>query len=248
MKLLRLVVAGLIGSVLFASCNKDDSPAPYGKVTVSFANEVAGQPLVLGPMSYTNAAGNTYSVDMLKYYVSNFRLVKADGTEQPFTNYELIDASKPETLSFSLDSVINGEFTSLKFMLGIDSSRNHTGAQDGDLDPVHGMIWTWSTGYIFFKHEGSFRDSTGATRQLAFHLGTDNALTSITVPIPKLSVAGDKRKLYLNFDLNRAYNSSAGNMDFNFDNNRMSSGRDDIFWVYAMTANLGAAFHCNKAE
>jgi hypothetical protein len=67
MRFLPIVVAGLIGSLLFASCKKDDSPAPYGKISLSFANEVSGQPLVLGPISYTNAAGNKYSVDMLKY-------------------------------------------------------------------------------------------------------------------------------------------------------------------------------------
>jgi hypothetical protein len=185
---------------------------------------------------------------MLKYYVSNFSLVRADGSEQRFNNYELIDAAKPETLSFSLDSVMNGEYTAVKFMLGIDSVRNHTGAQDGDLDPVHGMIWTWNTGYIFYKHEGNFRDSTGATKPLVFHLGIDGAQNSITVPITKLAVAGNARKLFLDFDLNSAYTSPVSNMNFNFDNNRMSTVQDDFFWIYAMKKNLEDAFHYNKAE
>jgi len=248
MKLHRIVVAALIGSVLFASCKKDDGPAPTGKVTMTFANKVSGQPLVLGPLAYTNAAGNKYSVDMLKYYVSNFRLVKADGSEQHFKNYELIDASKPESLSFTLDSVLNGEFTSVKFMIGVDSSRNHSGAQDGDLDPVHGMLWTWSTGYIFYKHEGNFITNTGDTSTVVLHLGTDVAQTEITVPITKLTVAGNSRKLFLDFDLNSAYTTGTGSMDFNMDNFRMSSLRDDFFWIIDMRSNLLDAFSYNKAE
>ena len=254
MKLLHFVAIGMLSSVLFASCKKETTdPAPkvdpYGKLTVSFANEIDGQPIVLGPMNYTNTAGNTYSVDMLKYYVSNFTLVKADGSETNFKNYALLDASVPSTLSFTLDSVLNGEYTAVKFLLGVDSARNHTGAQEGALDPVHGMIWTWNTGYIFFKHEGNFKDSTGATQPLVFHLGTDNALTAITVPITKLAVAGNSRKLFLDFNLNSAYATSTGAyMNFNFDNNRMSSDRDDIFWIHSMKAMLADAFSYNKAE
>ena len=105
---------------------------------------------------------------MLKYYVSNFTLVKADGSETNFKNYQLLDASEPSSLTFALDSVLNGEYTSVKFLIGVDSSRNHTGVQDGALDPVHGMIWSWNTGYIFFKHEGNFKDSTGTTRPLIY--------------------------------------------------------------------------------
>ena len=248
MKLIHFVAVVLLCAALFASCKKEDNAvAPYGKLTVSFANEVSGQPLVFGPMNYTNGSGNTYGVDLLKYYVSNFTLVKADGSETNFKNYELIDASIPSTLSFTLDSVLNGDYTSVKFMLGVDSSRNHTGAQDGDLDPVHGMIWTWNTGYIFFKHEGNFKDSTGATKPLVFHLGTDEALTTVNVPISKLAVAGNARKLFLNFDLNKAYTTSTGSINFDFNNNRMS-GRDDFFWIHSMKACLANAFHYNKAE
>jgi hypothetical protein len=252
MKLLQFVAVGLLASMLFTSCKKEDDKGdpiadPYGKLTVSIANEIDGQPLVFGPMSYTNASGNKYSVDLLKYYVSNFTLVKADGSETNFKNYQLIDASVPSTLSFTLDSVLNGEYTSVKFFLGVDSVRNHTGVQEGALDPVHGMIWTWNTGYIFFKHEGFYQDSTGATRTIVFHLGTDDALTSITVPITKLAIAGNSRKLFLDFNLNSAYTSAVGNMDFNFENFRMS-GRDDFFWIRDMKSNLADAFSYNKAE
>jgi hypothetical protein len=248
MSLSRLFLVAAI-TVALASCNKKDSDsvAPYGKMTISFSNEVDGQPINMGPLSYTNAAGNNYSVDLLKYYITNVTLVKEDGSEKNFHNYQLIDASNPATLSFTLDSVASASYTSVKFNLGVDSLHNHTGAQEGALDPANGMIWTWSTGYIFFKHEGYYKDSSGATKSLIFHYGTDIALASITVPITKMVVAGDTRKLKLKFDLNSVY-TSPSTINFNIDNSHMSTSRDDLFWINAMRGNFSDAFSYSGAE
>lgn len=240
-----LLSIGLLS--LLSSCKKSDSTVPYGKMTISISNEVDGQPVAIGPMSYTNAAGNQYSVDLLKYYVSNMKLVKADGSEVSFGNYNLIDASNPASQTFTLDSVQNGDYTAVRFLLGVDGDHNHTGVQEGALDPINGMIWTWKTGYIFFKHEGSFKDSSGATKQVLFHYGTDVALVSITVPINKLTVAGDARKLYLRFNLNKLYDSPR-RIDFNVDNNHMSTGPGEVFWISAMAENFANTFQYVKAE
>jgi hypothetical protein len=246
MKLYQYALLSLFGLNLLVSCKKSETSSPVGKLQVSFSNEANGQPVGLGPLSYTNGAGNKYSIDLLKYYVTNFTLLKADGTEKNFRNYDLIDASEPTSLSFTLDSVLNGSYTSVSFYLGIDSARNHTGAQNDDLDPVHGMIWSWSTGYIFFKHEGSFKDSAGTTRPLAFHYATDRALVKVTVPINNLSISGDNRKLFLRLNLDKLYNS-AHTIDFNVDNNRMS-GATDNFWVSTMSQNFQEAFEFVKSE
>lgn len=235
-----LTVAGI------SSCKKDPT-APSGNLEVSFANVAGGQPVSLGPIAYTNAAGNRYSVDMLKYYITNFTLVKADGTEKNFRNYELIDADVPASQSFTLKDVPNGEYTAVKFYVGVDSTRNRDATQEGDLDPAGSMVWTWNTGYIFFKHEGSYVDTAGQTKTLFFHFGTDVALAQVTVPLTKLNISGNNRKLYLKFDLNRLY-SNPEMIDFNYDNNRMSTSRDDIFWINAMKRNFAQAFYYDKAE
>ncbi len=250
MKSLRLSAALLLSFGLLAACNKSDGDATgpsSAKLNVSFSNEAGGQPVALGPLSYTNASGNKYGVDLLKYYVTNFTLVKGDGSERNFKTYNLIDASRPESLSFTLDSVANGDYTAVRFCLGVDSARNHTGAQDGALDPVNGMIWTWSTGYIFFKHEGNYVDASGATRPLVFHYGNDPSLVKVTVPLTKLTVSGKDRRLFLRFNLDSLY-AAPNKIDFNSDNNRMSSQRDDFFWLAAMSANFGHAFQYVKAD
>ena len=214
---------------------------------MSFSNEVDGQPINMGTMAYTNAAGNNYRVDLLKYYVTNFTLIKDDGTEKNFGNYNLIDAADSASTKFMLDSVINGAYTSVRFYLGVDSTRNHTGAQDGALDPIHGMIWSWNTGYIFFKHEGGYRNNGGTNQSLLFHYGTDDALTRITIPIARCEVKGDTRKLFLKFNLNKLY-AAPNRIDFNMDNNHMSSSSADRTWIGQMKANFPNAFLFDKVQ
>ena len=248
-KFAALLLFALPSLLLLHSCNKKDpdTVAPYAKLSVSFSNEVDGTPVSIGPMSYTNAAGNKYSVSLLKYYISNFTLVKADGSAQAFSNHNLIDAALPASQTFSFDSVANGDYTAVRFNMGVDFEHNHTGAQEGDLDPAKGMIWAWKTGYIFFKHEGDFIDSTGATKSVMFHYGTDFALVTVTVPISKLSISGADRKLFLKFNLNALY-ANPNRINFNADNNHMSTDAADGPWLTSMGQNFKNAFQFSKAE
>jgi hypothetical protein len=235
-------------ALAISSCEKERiTPAAnaYGKLEVNISNEVDGAAISFGAMPYTNAAGNKYGVDLLKYYVSNFTLIRDDGSQKNFGNYNLIDASDSTKTKFVLDSVGNGNYTSIKFLLGVDKNRNHTGAQDGDLDPVKGMIWSWNTGYLFFKHEGGFKDSTGVDNTLAMHYGTDTAATTITLSVSPFEVKGNTRKLYLKFNLNKLY-ASPNLIDFNGNNVRQSTDPSDALWISHMKGNFPSAFLFDK--
>jgi hypothetical protein len=253
LKFLRSLMAPAVFMLLAASCKKDDpKPAPIvvspvGNVQVSFTNTVGTDALVTGPVRYTNAAGNRYSVDVLKYYVSHFTLVRDDSTEVRSAGHELIDQADSSSRHFTLDSIPNGKYMAVRFYLGVDGDHNHSGAQEGDLDPVHGMIWTWSTGYMFFKHEGSFLDSTGATKSLFYHFGTDKALSSITIPLNAMELKGDTRSINLRFDLNALYAGPPA-FEFNVDNNRMSTSKDDIYWLVQIRNNLAGAFSISSLK
>jgi hypothetical protein len=59
----------------------------------------------------------------------------------------------------------------MEFMIGVDSARNNSGAQTGALDPTNGMFWSWSTGYIMAKFEGTSAQSPAAANALKFHIG-----------------------------------------------------------------------------
>jgi len=111
------------------------------------------------------SAKDAITIDNLKFYLTNFSLVKSGETVWKETNsYHLIDISKPSSLSFNLATKI--DFDEIHFSLGTDSLTNISGAMGGDLDPTKGMYWAWNSGYINFKLEGKSKSTS-----LEFHLG-----------------------------------------------------------------------------
>lgn len=53
--------------------------------------------------------------------------------------------------------------------LGTDSLTNVSGILEGDLDPIHGMYWSWNSGYINFKLEGYW--SNEPQQKFEYHIG-----------------------------------------------------------------------------
>jgi hypothetical protein len=152
--------------VLFTSCKKEDT-TPTGNetapLTIEFDNIVGGYNLELNNGTYTNAAGETYTISLLQYYISNIKLGKADGTEYVVnqdSSYFLIKEADPST-HFAKVTVPEGDYTSLTFILGVDSLRStmditeRTGVLDPSSGMGDGMYWGWNSGYIFFKMEGT---------------------------------------------------------------------------------------------
>lgn len=225
--------------LLLASCKKQIAKNE-GPLSIKFNNECNGQAITYGQLNYANAAGNQYSIKLLKYFVTNVVLVKDDNSEVKLNNYDLIDAFSPTNFSTVEASAIPyGHYKTMRFYLGIDKDRNHSGAQDGDLDPVYNMIWTWSTGYLFMKHEGNFVNTNGDTVAMEFHLGTDAALSAVEVPID-LTMREGVKKLNIAFDLNKMYNNPT--IDFNTQPIRHSTDANDATWISQMKSNTDDAF------
>ena len=159
---------------LFTACKKDPEPEPIpdtvGPLTLEFEHVVGNDALALNPQQYTNANGDQFQVTTFKYYISNIVLIKADGStfKQP-ESYYLIDQEQPNSKLITLENVPSGEYTGLTFTVGVDSTRNVSGAQTGALDPTQGMFWSWNTGYIFLKLEGYSPQSEKGG--LTFHIG-----------------------------------------------------------------------------
>lgn len=240
----------IICLLAFAGCDdKDKNPAPLptmGNIEFTISNNIDGQSIQIGAMNNVNEAGNTYSVDELKYYLSNFVLIKDDGTEFKAPNYELIDEESGNSKSFILENVPFGKYTGLRFYMGVDSTRNHSGVNTGDLDPVNGMIWDWSTGYIYFKHEGMFIDSTGTPDYLTYHLGTLNALVTEELTINMDHLTGEKI-INMSFNLNKVYRSP-NVINFNGENIHQSTGPGENGWIQLIRENFQEAFEVTSIQ
>jgi hypothetical protein len=121
--------------------------------------------------NYTNPFGERYQVRTLMVYVSRIRLANSkDTTTGNEESYHLIDYSDAASHQVSILRP-KGIYDTIQFMVGVDSFHNTSGAQTGALDPVHGMFWTWNSGYIFAKFEGLGALPSGADISFAHHVG-----------------------------------------------------------------------------
>ncbi|MBL7702407.1 MAG: hypothetical protein JNM14_09160 [Ferruginibacter sp.] len=194
-KIIHTVCLLLSLCLLSFSNNQKQKPTNPGTVKITFKNTVKGNPLELNTGNYINPFGETYTVSKFKYYISNIFLVKGKvvsfSCEYPFEKpecYHLVDESKPESLQFSFP-VIAGNYDSIRFMLGVDSLHNVSGAQTGALDPLNDMFWTWNSGYVMAKLEGKSPQSKIINNKLEFHIGgfmgEHNVLKNITLNFPQ---------------------------------------------------------------
>lgn len=196
-------------AISIVSCNDDETTPPSnngtttynsGTVGLNFEN-IAGSVFLdpTGATNYVNAAGETFSVTNFKYYVSNVKLIKDDGTKYEVPNsYFLIDANDTNSLIAELSNIPGGKYTGIEYMIGVDSARNVSGSQTGALDPVNGMFWSWNQGYIFMKLEG--QSSASSNNSFVYHIGgfsgAYSALRTVSIDFTPsvLIVDGGKRE------------------------------------------------------
>ena len=142
-----------------------------GMLSIAFRHYVDENILNLDSTTYKNSLGQTFIITKFKYYVSNIHLVKTDGKEIAVPGYFLINEDEEESKKIMLSNLPSGAYTSITFIVGVDSLHNCSGAQSGALDPANAMFWTWNTGYIFLKLEGKSSSSTSPGKIFEYHIG-----------------------------------------------------------------------------
>lgn len=174
MKILQGSLLGFI-CVIMCSCQKTiTTSATPGTVKITLKNTVKGNAIVLNTGTYLNGFGEQYSISKFKYYISNISLggVPINGL------YFLVDESNPASLSFTFNAPANS-YSSISFLIGVDSTRNVSGAQTGALDPLNDMFWTWNSGYIMAKMEGNSPQSTVVNNKVEYHIGGFSGVNSV---------------------------------------------------------------------
>lgn len=186
MKLIYRSMALLFLIAALSNCKKDKKdpePEPAtppvttpaagtGTLQIEFEAMVGDSDLIFSTQTYTNQAGNTFNVTLFEYYISNIKITKSDNTVWSEPNsYHLIDYSDPLSLIVEIPNVPYSDYKAMEFTIGVDSARNVSGAQTGALDPAKGMFWSWNTGYIMAKMEGTSPQSTATANKLTIHVG-----------------------------------------------------------------------------
>lgn len=191
----------------FLACNTTDPEADQsGQFVLNLDNVAGNQNLQLGTGTYRNASGESFTPTALNYFVSNIRLTRTNGTDYVVpqdSSYFLIRENDLNSQRITLRNVPFGDYKAVSFVLGVDSLRStmDIGRRQGVLDPAgdhtsaNGMYWSWNSGYIFLKFEGTSpsapTDATGKNT-FRYHIGfyggydkqkpTINNIKTISVP------------------------------------------------------------------
>jgi hypothetical protein len=180
--------------LLFTGCDKDkEQPKPEtGTFEFKLLPTVNGADLKLDQV-YRNADNQRFTVNFLKTYVSNLRLLKADGSEVLVKNVALLDAAQTGKtdhgagMYFTATAPV-GDYVGVKYLIGIPDSLNFADptpyANTHPLSVTQQMHWSWNTGYIFVRMEGTV-DSLGTetaplSRGYFYHLGRKELVREIT--------------------------------------------------------------------
>jgi hypothetical protein len=201
----NLLFTFLFAAALLLACN-NDSVGPIGTndknaVTLEFDNRVGAQKMALNTTTYKNGSGEDFTLTTFNYFISNVALKKADGTVVKFPDqYFLIRQSDPTTWEPELQDVPAADYKEISFVIGVDSTRSVSdiSARTGVLDPTSygddAMYWSWNSGYIFVKMEGTspvVALNSAGKRAFQLHVGgyggrtavAPNNIRSVTLPL-----------------------------------------------------------------
>jgi hypothetical protein len=233
-------------AMLLSACSKKQDVAPdfnesnLAQLSVEFDNIVGDRTLTLNNSAnfYTNAAGEKFSISSLQYFISNIEVTTTAGkvyVVNQDSSYFLISGADKAT-RFAKIKVPEGDYSKLKFTLGVDSLRSTMALEKrtGVLDPAYGgghdlsgMYWGWNSGYIFFKFEGNADvisndvngDPTGK-HQFKYHIGgfggysapTLNNIKTVTMDLNPGGIAkvrtGRQSNIHVLVDLMKAFNGT----------------------------------------
>jgi hypothetical protein len=165
-------------SVSLQSCKKDEEEPidetpteTKGNFRIEFEHKFGAADFDFGT-AYTNSSSEQLTFSTVKYYVSDVKLTKTDGSTWSAPNsYYLVDVSNAVSTLITIPDVPTADYKGFSFTLGVDSTRNVSGDQTGALDPANSMFWSWNTGYIFTKIEGTSPQITDMGGAFEYHLG-----------------------------------------------------------------------------
>lgn len=189
---------------IISSCTKDATKA-LQTIEVSFENLFGDENLKFNKR-YQTLEGSELEITKFNYYISNIELEKTDGNswkeEQSYRLLRVNDDENNHIIKFNINNVPEGTYHKIRFSVGVDPTMNFSGSQEGDLDPVLGMFWTWKTGYIFFKTEGFYYVNDSRDAGLIYHIGGDESYRTVELDLNnsnKIEIVADLQKLFGGF-------------------------------------------------
>lgn len=192
--------------IIGTGCSKQSEDAPVTNVSLRFAAQVDGQPLVIGGQRYPSATGlGAFTVEDFKMYISNIAL-KNTATGDVYLeedSYHLLRfANATATFEIVLAGVEVSDYDTIEMAIGVDPIRNLSIQSLGDLNPNNQMAWNWDVGYKFLLLEGMFYPENDAPPiPLVYHVGFSENYKELSFSLKNNSRSIDRSTSAIDFEI-----------------------------------------------
>ncbi len=157
-------------ATLVFSCKKSDEKRA-GTLRIQINHNVDGKPMVWDELTYRNEAGNTYSIERLQYFLSDFKFYGNRQLVEHIDTVIYVDARTAAKGPIMFEDFPFKYIDSVSFLIGVTPKYNVSGGLSSTMENAV-MDWPqmMGGGYHFLKLEGRWNDGT-QTPGFAMHLG-----------------------------------------------------------------------------
>lgn len=159
-----------------SEAGKDDGSCQYAdpltyNSTISFSHEINGSSFLFDTILYVHPAGQLFSVQTLRYFISDIVMHKVSGDSIYFDMAHYVDAKDYASRQYHYQqSIDNGDYSGISFIFGLDTIKNSNGAFVNPPESLMEWPVPMGGGYHYMKMEGKY-DSSGVIKNYNTHTG-----------------------------------------------------------------------------
>ena len=173
---MKKIFLTLLISAMFLSCSEDnDITLKQVNITFTFTHnwdETEVTDADFDEIKFTNENGEKLSIEKLRYLISKVTFTNKNAiVEELLADYNLVDLTNNESLSFSLSETIPvGTYSNVKFTFGFDEDDN----TDGIYPDLNTASWNvpmmLGGGYHFMQFDGKYINNNDAETAFNYHV------------------------------------------------------------------------------
>jgi hypothetical protein len=172
----------------------------------------------------TNAAGNQYQVNEIKYFISRLFLIDAQGKSIEIKQDDGIHYVEVDSLKKAKPWVINGipqkSYTAISFVFGLDENDNKSNRFVNEPESIFFWPAVLGGGYHYMQINGRFLNSKGDIQNMNLHTGIgqlrdeNNVITqfvhnyfTVNLPVSFTIDENNTAQLALNMEIQRWFDT-----------------------------------------